>query len=205
MELKRELGVMGVFAMATGAMISSGLFVLPTIVYQEAGPAFVLSYLIAAIALLPSLLCKAELMTAMPKAGGTYYHVDRSFGPAVGMIGGTANWAALAAKSAFALIGIGAFASYIGAEFALLPETMNQEWLIKAVAVAFCALFTGINMLGTKHAGRLQLLLVAALLAILGGYIIWGGTAMETGRFQKGFFEKGISPIFVGAAMVFMA
>ncbi|MFO7959085.1 MAG: amino acid permease [Candidatus Brocadiia bacterium] len=205
MALKRELGLGGVFAMATGAMISSGLFVLPTIVYGLVGPAFVLSYLIATLALLPSVMCKAELMTAMPKAGGTYYHVDRSFGPVVGMVSGTANWAALAAKSAFALLGIGAFAVFLAEEFNLLQGGYAEGWVIKGVAVLFCAVFAMINVLGTKHAGRLQVFLVAGLLTALGGYMVWGGLSAEASSFRRSFFPEGVPAVFVGAAMVFMA
>ena len=48
-DLKRNLGAMDVFAISTGAMISSGLFVLPAIVYLKTGPSVIISYLIAAI------------------------------------------------------------------------------------------------------------------------------------------------------------
>jgi len=37
--LKKQLGLVDVFAVATGAMISSGLFVLPGIAFSKAGPA----------------------------------------------------------------------------------------------------------------------------------------------------------------------
>ena len=42
-KLPRELGFWSVFCIAAGAMISSGLFVLPGLVYREAGAAVVLS------------------------------------------------------------------------------------------------------------------------------------------------------------------
>ena len=50
-----------------------------------------------------------KLSTAMPKAGGEYFFIARSLGPAVGAISGLLNWFALSLKSAFALIGIAAF------------------------------------------------------------------------------------------------
>ena len=71
-DLKKELGLLDVFAVSTGAMISSGLFILPAIAFAKAGPAVILSYLLASILILPSVLSKAELATAMPRAGGTY-------------------------------------------------------------------------------------------------------------------------------------
>jgi amino acid transporter/mannitol/fructose-specific phosphotransferase system IIA component (Ntr-type) len=197
--LKRELGLPGVFTMAAGAMISSGLFVLPTLAYAVVGPALFLSYLLAAVLLLPSLLCKAELMTAMPKAGGTYYHVDRSLGPTMGMIGGVANWASLAFKGAFALIGIGALAAYV------LPAGAGlTKWEIKAVAVAACLVFTIINLLGTRHAGRLQNLLVAGLLLGTVGYVALGVGSVDAARFAV-LTPHGWNKVLVGTAMVFIS
>ncbi|MHC4499600.1 MAG: amino acid permease, partial [Planctomycetota bacterium] len=98
--LKKQLGLTDVFAVATGAMISSGLFVLPYIAYQNAGAAVILSYLFASILIVPSTLSKAELATAMPKAGGTYFFVERSLGSFCGLFTGFANWFGLALKSA---------------------------------------------------------------------------------------------------------
>ncbi len=104
--LKKELGLLDVFAVAAGAMISSGLFVLPAIAYTKAGPAVILSYLIASLLIIPSAMSKAELATAMPRAGGTYFYVERSLGPVWGLFGGLANWFSVALKSAFAVVGM---------------------------------------------------------------------------------------------------
>ncbi|MFW6189258.1 MAG: amino acid permease [Planctomycetota bacterium] len=199
MALKRRLGLRNVFTMAAGAMISSGLFVLPVIVFGSVGPGIFISYLLAALMLLPSLLSKAELMTAMPKAGGTYFHVDRSFGPTVGVVGGIANWAALAFKGAFALIGIGAFAAYA---VPFSPGLTTLE--VKAVALVFCLVFALLNLLGTEHAGRVQDFLVGGLLIVLVGYIAWGAGSVQGARFSA-LLPHGWNRLFVGAAMVFVS
>ena len=73
-ELKKQLDLADVFSVATGAMISSGLFILPAIAYSEAGPAVILSYLFASILIVPSVLSKAELAR---KAGVSPITIDR--------------------------------------------------------------------------------------------------------------------------------
>ena len=98
-QLKKQLGLLDVFAVAAGAMISSGLFVLPYIAYRKAGPAVILSYLFASILIMPSTLCQAELATAMPKAGGTYFYVERSLGSFCGLFTGFANCSILSSES----------------------------------------------------------------------------------------------------------
>ncbi|MFQ6114766.1 MAG: amino acid permease, partial [bacterium] len=82
--LKKELTLFNVYALATGATLSSGFFLLPGLAAAQAGPAVTLSYLIAALHLIPAVFSMAELSTAMPRAGGIYYFLDRSMGPLLG-------------------------------------------------------------------------------------------------------------------------
>ena len=84
MKLERRLGLLDIFCLASGAMISSGLFVLPAIAFRETGPSVVLAYLFAGLAMAPTMLAKCELVTAMPRAGGTYFYIERSMGALAG-------------------------------------------------------------------------------------------------------------------------
>ena len=113
MGLKRELKLLEVFCIASGAMISSGIFILPGLAFAKAGPGVVASYLLAGLLAIPGMLCVAELATAMPKAGGDYFFITRSFGPAVGTVSGILSWFSLSLKSAFALLGMAAFMALI--------------------------------------------------------------------------------------------
>jgi APA family basic amino acid/polyamine antiporter len=162
-KLKKELSCLDLFCIASGTMISSGLFILPAIAYTKVGPAVFVAYLIASIMVIPGMLCKAELSTAMPKAGGTYFFIDRSMDAGFGTLAGLSAWFSLSFKSAFALIGIGAFAT-------LLFPGINPV-LVKLIALSFCLTFGVVNIFGVKHAGRLQVVLVLALIGLLVLYI----------------------------------
>ena len=126
--LHRELGLLDIFCIASGAMISSGLFVLPGIAFAKICPAVLISYAIVSLLVIPSMLSKAELATAMPKAGGTFFFIGRSMGPMMGAIGGIAAWFSLAFKSAFALIGIGVFAILLKKVLLFLSITKLQYY-----------------------------------------------------------------------------
>ena len=76
-ELRKGLRLGHVFCIASGAMISSGLFVLPGLAYARAGPAIIVSYALAGLLAATGLLSTAELATAMPKAGSDYYFITR--------------------------------------------------------------------------------------------------------------------------------
>jgi amino acid transporter/mannitol/fructose-specific phosphotransferase system IIA component (Ntr-type) len=190
------LSLLGVFAVSVGAMISSGLFVLPGLAYAKAGPAVILAYLLAGIMVLPALFTKAELATAMPRAGGDYFFIERSMGPAAGTIGGLASWFSLSLKSALALVGIGAFATLIN------PSLSQTE--AKLIAVGFCAFFTVINVLSVKFTGRFQTALVLLLIALVILYIIRGSVLVAPGRYRP-FAPFGYHAVFAAAGLVFVS
>ena len=195
-KLKKELGLLDLFSISAGAMISSGLFVLPALAYAKTGSSMILAYLLASILVIPAMLSKAELATAMPKSGGTFFYIDRSLGPRMGTIGGLAAWFSLALKSAFALVGIGVFTLLLNPGF--------TEIEIKLIAVAFCIIFTFINILGVKHTGKIQRALVVGLLCLLTIYIIWGSFSIQRSRYAVSELP-GFGSIFATAGLVFVS
>jgi len=110
-KLKKELGLYDVFSISTGAMFSSGFFLLPGLASHYTGPSVFLAYLVSGLLILPAMFSIAEISTALPRSGGAYFFLDRSLGPLIGTIGGLGTYFALMLKSAFAIIGIGAYAA----------------------------------------------------------------------------------------------
>ncbi|MCK4629463.1 MAG: amino acid permease [Sedimentisphaerales bacterium] len=199
--LKKELALADVFAIASGAMISSGLFVLPAIAYAKAGPAVILSYFFASLLIIPSILCQAELGSAMPRAGGMYFYVERSFGAIPGLFTGLADWFSLALKIAFAVVGIAIFI-----ELALLQlfGIGMASWQLKAIAIISCIVFTVLNIVSVKHTSKFQILLVISLLVILAIFILSGVKKVEFARYD-GFFDKGWLAILATSGLVFIS
>jgi len=190
--LKKELTLLDVFCVATGAMISSGLFILPGLAYAKAGPAVIISYIIAGIFCLPTLLSMAELTTAMPKAGGDYFYIMRGFGPLFGTVAGFSTWFSLSLKGAFALLGMGAYLSIL------------THMPLHIIAFICCLFFIILNLIGIKEAGRFQVFLVLGLLGILLVYIAWGMKAVNPSHFSP-FFSKGLGSMFATASFVFIS
>jgi len=195
-KLRRDLGLLGVFSIAAGAMISSGLFVLPGIAFAATGPAVILAYALASVLVIPSLFSKAELATAMPKAGGSYFFIERSMGPLAGTLAGLANWLSLTLKSAFALLGIGAFAALI------YPDITSLQ--VKVIAIAFCVIFTILNLVSIGSVGRTQIALVLILLALLLMYIVKGAGEVNVEHFTD-FMPNGLNSVLATAGLVFVS
>ncbi len=174
-KLDKTLGLWDVYAISTGAMFSSGFFLLPGLATAEAGPSTVLAYLISGLLMIPPMLCMAELATALPRAGGMYYYLDRSMGPAVGTVGGLGSWLALVLKSGFALLGMGAYLAITPGIAELLPVDEGQRLqVIKGLAVALTVVFTALNIFGAKKSTSLQGVLVIALLGVLSFFVVQG-------------------------------
>lgn len=192
MKLRKELNLSEVFCITTGAMLGSGLFVLPGLAHAQAGPAVFISYLLAGLLATIGMLSQAELASAIPKAGGTYFYVTRSMGPAVGTVYGLVTLIALALKSAFELVGMAVFTRMM----------VNVE--IHLIAVSLCVIFIIINIIGAKGAGRTQVVLVFSILAILLFYVIRGFPNVNVRHFQP-FAPEGLKAVFSTAGFVFLS
>lgn len=202
-KLHRKLGFSAVFCIASGAMISSGLFVLPGQAFKVCGPAVVLAYALAALMVIPALLSKAELSTAMPKSGGSYFFVERSMGALPGTLAGLSGWLSISLKSAFAMVGIGAFAQLLWPHADMKPE--QWEWFIKAVAVACCVIFAALNVLSVKLTGRAQIIMVMSLLVLLGVFVVAGVPNVQQHPNFDHFMQAGWGNLFAAAGLVFVS
>ncbi|MBD3426582.1 MAG: amino acid permease [Candidatus Omnitrophica bacterium] len=191
-ELKRELSLLDIFSLASGAMISSGIFILPGLAYAQAGPLVFISYLLAGILALVGTLSIIELSTAMPKAGGDYFFITRSLGPLVGTVSSFLSWTALCLKSAFAIFGI--------AEILLIA--FGFPILVSAFFI--CCFFVILNILGVKEAAKFEVALVVGLFAIMLFLIIGGMGRLTESNFVP-LFPNGVNRVLVTSGFVFIS
>jgi len=190
--LSKQLTLLHVFCIASGAMISSGIFVLPGLAHAKAGPAVVFSYFLAGLLATAGLLSIAELTTAMPKAGGDYFYISRGLGPATGTIAGLLSWFSLSLKSAFALIGIAV----------LVAPFVPLSWHV--VAALLCLVFVLVNLRGTREAAGFQVILVLVLLGLMISFIVKGLSDINIQHFEP-FVPYGIKSVISTTGFVFVS
>jgi APA family basic amino acid/polyamine antiporter len=161
--LKRGLTLVTVFTLITGAMVGMAWAVLPNVLFGYAGPALLISVLIAALFCIFIGLCYAELCAAMPFAGGEYHYTKVGLGKFPSFITG---W--------FLVI---AYSAMMPGEIIVLSKVMSMvlssvpKWLIGTV---LALIFGGINLLGIRISAILQL--IFAIILFLGMAIfIFGG------------------------------
>ncbi|KPK67143.1 hypothetical protein AMJ87_13860 [candidate division WOR_3 bacterium SM23_60] len=201
MALKKELGLLGVFAIASGAMISSGLFILPGLAFQKAGPAMVLSYIIAGILVLPTVFSKAELVTAMPKAGGDYFYITRSMGAVAGTIAVLASWFSLSLVAILVLYVIGGFTTIIPGRFT--PFAPHGVLSIFSTAGLVFISFGGLTKVASvaEEVRNPKINVpVGMLLAYFVVLILYVGVAFITvGVLNYDVLQKSLTPVSDGA------
>jgi amino acid transporter len=191
-QLERDLGLPSVTAISIGAMVGSGIFILPGLAMKMAGPAVVFAYLLAGVLVLPAALSKSEMATAMPEAGGTYLYIERAMGPLFGTIAGVGTWFSLTFKGALALVG--------GAPYLVLLFDLP----VTPVALTVAALLIVLNIAGAKQTGRMQIAIVAVMLAVMVWFIVAGAPSVEGPRFE-GFFDSGFEGILGATGFVFVS
>lgn len=190
--LEPNLGLYGVFAVSVGAMIGSGIFVLPGLAAKIAGPAVVLAYFLAGVIIFPAALSKAEMATAMPESGGTYLYIDRAMGPLMGTIAGFGVWFSIIFKAAFALVGLGAYLKL----FEHLPE--------RPVALVLAGALIMLNLTGAKTTARFQSFLIALVMGALVVFAVRGAGEVEPARFEP-FLANGVKGLLSATGLVFVS
>ncbi|CQR50597.1 MULTISPECIES: amino acid permease [Haloferax] len=191
-ELERDLGLPSVFAISIGAMIGSGIFILPALALEVAGPAVIVAYALAGLLVVPAALSKSEMATAMPKAGGTYIYIERGMGPLLGTVAGVGTWFSLSFKGALALVG--------GVPYLLLLFDLP----LQPVALGLAAVLILVNVVGAKQTGRLQVAIVVVMLAALGWFAAGSAPSVQQANYA-GFFDAGLGGLLAATGLVFVS
>ncbi|MDE0881640.1 MAG: amino acid permease [Myxococcota bacterium] len=192
LDLERRLGLTSVIAISLGAMLGSGLFVLPGVAATITGPSMWLAFALAGICVLPAALSKAELATAMPTSGGSYVYLERAFGPMVGTICGLGLWMSLLLKSSFALVGLTWYLEIL--------TPINGQF----AALGFLALVTALNILGVRKVGQAQVVMVALSLLGLAVLVFLGKNSFDP-QLTQPFMPNGIDGLITCVAVVFIS
>ena len=183
-------------AIAIGAMVGSGVFILPGVAFVTVdGPAVVLAFLLAGILILPAAFSASEMATAMPEDGGSYVYVERGMGPLLGTIAGVGNWFMLSFKGALALVG--------GVPYLVFIAPGVAEYILP-LAVVLAVFFTVVNIVSTKSAGSLQFVIVGVMIVVL-GYFIVGGVPDIVPEQTAGALNFGSGGLLAATALVFIS
>ena len=152
------LGLFRATGIYVGAILGSGVLVLPAIAAQVAGPASILAWALLLVFCTPVALSFAEMSRQQPDAGGIATFVTRAFGQRASVVAGYLFYFA---------IPFGAPATaVIGGEYIAHAVGGDRETALIAAGVILAAGFLS-NAVGIRVSSKLQLLLMVLLVALL--------------------------------------
>ncbi|MFE0351812.1 amino acid permease [Streptomyces griseoluteus] len=210
--LDRSLGLWQLTAIGVGGIIGAGIFTLAgTVANGKAGPAVVVSFLIAGFASACAALSYAEFAGMIPKAGSAYTYGYAVLGEFVGWFIGWDLLLEYTAIVAVVAIGISGYFSFLVEEAgADLPAWMlgapgtGSGHRVDLFAAILCLLIAWLLNLGMKSAARFETLVVALKVLVVLLVIVVGFFHINTANYHP-FFPFGIGGVFTGAATVFFA
>jgi amino acid transporter len=213
--LRRSVGFYGLMFVSLGSIIGSGWLLGALNAAETAGPASIISWVIAAAMLTTLALVYAELGAAYPVAGGTGRFPYFSHGPLAGF---TAGWASWLQAVAIAPIEILAAITYVNSvtavnqNFPMLHATGIKAGLLNGrglvVATLLMILFTAVNLAGAKFMSESNVIVVLWKTAVpLLAIIVVASLSFKPGNFTAGggFMPFGMHGVFAAlpAGVVF--
>lgn len=200
-ELKRTLGFWGAAGIGIGAIIGTGIFVLIGVASGIAGPAVILSFVIAGFVALLTGLSTAELSSFIHESGGSYIYTTKAFGEFPGFVVGWMKSFDYIVGASAVSVGFAAYFTY----FVGIPTTTSTLVIIGTLWPLILML---LNLYGMREASGMNNLLVALKILALLLFIIVGATALiKSGDYSNyyPFFPNGFSGVMSGAAIIFFA
>ncbi len=149
--LQRTLGLRELSFIVVGAVIGSGIFIVPSTVLTQVGgnvAASLAVWFLAGVLSLLGALTYGELGASRPEAGGLYVFMREAFGPFVGFLYGWTLFFVIGSGSIAALAA--AFAGYLAELMPLSPLTS------RAASVGMIAIAMSINIAGTRGSAHVQ-------------------------------------------------
>jgi basic amino acid/polyamine antiporter, APA family len=208
-ELKRAVGPLSLTALGIGAIVGTGIFVVVGEGLQKAGPAVILSFVLAAITCLFSALSYAELASSIPVAGSAYTYAYATLGEVVAWIIGWDLIIEYGVSVAAIAVGWGNnFNAFLDTTFGIsLPERFRSsldEGGINIPAVVIVLLITLLLMRGVKETANLNTVMVFIKLGVLAMFIGLAFTAFNADNLQP-FAPQGAGGVLTAAALIFFA
>ena len=210
--LKRSIGTFQLTMFGVGATVGTGIFFVLADAVPEAGPAVLISFLIAGIAAGLSAICYAELASAVPVSGSTYSYAYTSLGEFAAM--GIAACLLLEYGVSISAVAVG-WSGYLNKLFDNLfgwhiPQALSAApWdstpgivnLPSVLLIVMCALLL---IRGASESATVNTIMVIIKLGVLAMFVVIALTAYNADHFA-GFWDAGFHGIKAAAATIFFS
>lgn len=227
--LKRSLGPIQLVLVGMGCIIGAGVYVMTgTAAANYAGPAVVISFIMAGIACGLIGLCYAELSSVLPVSGASYTYAYASLGEVFAWALGWMVLLEFGLAGAALAVGFSGYLQSLLADFGLhIPAALAQSTVrgeivdhvlvfstgpsINLIAMASLAIVTAVLVRGISHSAALNTFLVIIKVSVLLGFIFFGVGHIDANNWtpfipeNEGGFRYGLPGILRAASILFFA
>ena len=209
--LKRAVGARDLTALGVGAVIGTGIFVIIGEGIGDAGPAVILSFVLAAVTCVFSALCYAELASSIPVSGSAYTYAYATLGELVAWIIGWDLILEYGVSVAAVAVGWGGnLNEFLDNAFGFaLPESIanppEDGGKVNLPAVAIVGAVTFLLVRGVRETARANFFMVIFKLAILLFFIVVAFATAFSMDNLKPFAPNGTDGVVTAAAVIFFA
>jgi APA family basic amino acid/polyamine antiporter len=209
--LKRAVGALDLTALGIGAVIGTGIFVIIGEGIGDAGPAVVLSFMLAAVTCVFSALCYAELASSIPVSGSAYTYAYATLGELVAWIIGWDLILEYGVSVAAVAVGWGGnLNEFLDNAFGFaLPDSIatarEDGGILNLPAVAIVIAVMFLLSRGVRETARVNLIMVGVKLVILAFFIIVAFAAAFNADNLKPFSPHGFNGAVTAASVIFFA
>ncbi|MDI2589319.1 amino acid permease [Psychrobacillus sp. NEAU-3TGS] len=211
-QLKQSLGAFDLVLLGVGAIVGTGIFILPgTVAAEHSGPAIVFSFIIAAIVCALAGLCYSEFSSSVPVTGSAYTYGYIVFGELVAWLVG---WALLLeyglAVAAVATGWSSYFSSLLEGFNITIPKVISGSFnptegtYVNVPAIAIIFIIAFLLSLGIKESTKFNTIMVFIKVSVILLFIGVGIFYVEPANWQP-FMPFGMEGVLSGAALVFFA
>ncbi|MGW2664990.1 amino acid permease [Nocardia tengchongensis] len=208
--LRRSMGLIPLIALSVGATLGTGIFVVLGEAAPLAGPAVVVSFVIAALAALFSALSYAELASAVPVSGSAYSYTYATLGEIVAWVCGWCLLLEYGVSVAAVAVGWGAYLNeFLGSTIGwripdVLAQPPGEGGVINLPAAIVVLLATAVLLGGIRESSRVTTVTTVIKIAVLVFFVAVAVTAFNSSNLHP-FAPEGISGIGAAASMVFFS
>jgi amino acid transporter len=214
-DLKRSFGTFQLMMFGVGATVGTGIFFVLQEAVPDAGPAVIVSFLVAGLGAGLSALCYAEVASAIPVSGSTYSYAYHALGELVAMVIAACVLLEYGVSSAAVAVGWSGYFNELlenllgwhlpdALSYSPIPYEENTTGVINLPAVVLVLMCMALLIRGASESARVNTIMVMIKLCVLMMFVVIGLTAWSSDHFG-GFWDEGASGISAAAGTIFFS
>jgi APA family basic amino acid/polyamine antiporter len=208
--LARRMGPIQLMSLGIGATIGTGIFFVLSTAVPEAGPAVVVSFVLAAVTAALTALCYAELASTIPVAGSSYSYAYATLGEVVAYAVGWCLVLEYGVSAGAVSVGWSEYVNQLLSDTlgVRLPDAVSAApgagGVVNLPAIVLVSLCAVLLVGGVRESARVNVALVVVKIAVLLFFVVVALSAFDAANLAP-FAPMGVAGVSAAASSIFFS